>query len=146
MEPPQIADIIEIGQLPARHAVGMTKGDVGTVIDVFTPDGYYSPFGAEYRLHDFPSLVAAAPKGLFLTGTPLIELEGDTGSGTQPLCFVDQTTHDMRIGYYGDTCRRTPDGWRLRTRAMTFLRRSGARDSGRPHDPRRPEPTAPSGK
>jgi hypothetical protein len=25
---------------------------------------------------------------------------------------------------------------------MTFLRKSGARDSGRPHDPTRPAPTA----
>ena len=63
-------------------------------------------------------------------------------SGEQPLCFVDQTNHDMRIGYYTDTYRRTDEGWRLRTRSMTFLRRSGARDAGRAHDPTRPAPTA----
>ena len=33
-------------------------------------------------------------------------------------------------------------GWRLATRSMTFLRRSGDQDSGRPHDPTRPEPSA----
>ena len=49
----------------------------------------------------------------------------------------------MRIGYYTDTYRRTADGWRLQTRAMTFLRKSGARDSGRAHDPTRPQPGAP---
>ena len=48
----------------------------------------------------------------------------------------------MRIGYYNDTYRRTDKGWRLATRSMTFLRRSGARDAGRPHDPERPEPSA----
>ena len=95
-------------------------------------------------MEDFPALVAAAPKGLFLTGTPVLELDGDTGTGTgqQTLCFVDQTNHDMRIGYYTDTYRRTPQGWRLQTRAMTFLRRSGARDSGKAHDPTRPAPSA----
>ena len=31
----------------------------------------------------------------------------------------------MRIGYYNDTYVRTDDGWRLKTRAMTFIRRSG---------------------
>ena len=139
-----MADIIEIEQLLARYAVGMTRDDIDSVIDVFTPDGSYSAFGAIYPLDDFPSLVAAAPKGLFLTGTPALELDGDTGTGMQPLCFVDQTNHDMRIGYYTDTYRRTEQGWRLQTRAMTFLRRSGARDSGRPHDPRRPEPSAKS--
>ena len=35
----------------------------------------------------------------------------------------------MRIGYYSDTYVRTDDGWRLKTRAMTFIRRSGDHDS-----------------
>ena len=51
--------------------------------------------------------MAAAPKGLFLVGPPVLELDGDEGTGQQPLCFVDQRTHDMRIGYYTDTYRRT---------------------------------------
>ncbi len=142
MDQSKMADIIEIEQLLARYAVGMTQDDVDAVIEVFAPDGTYSAFGDKYSLSDFPRLVAAAPKGLFLTGTPSLDLDGDTGTGYQPLCFVDQTNHDMRIGWYTDTYRRTADGWRLQTRAMTFLRRSGARDSGRPHDPTRPEPTA----
>jgi hypothetical protein len=113
------------------------------VVDVFTPDGTYSAFGATYTLKDFPALVAAAPKGLFLTGTPVLDLDRARGEGTgsQTLCFVDQATHEMRIGWYTDTYRRTDAGWRLQTRAMTFLRRSGARDSGKPHDPRRPLPS-----
>ena len=142
MEPSRLADIAEIEQLLARYAVGMTKNDVEAVIDVFTPDGTYSAFGDTYALADFPRLVAAAPKGLFLTGEPALELDDDTGTGEQPLCFVDQTDHAMRIGWYTDTYRRTDRGWRLQTRAMTFLRRSGARDSGKAHDPTRPEPTS----
>jgi hypothetical protein len=137
-----IEDLIEIQQLLARYAVGMTKDDVDVVIEVFTPDGTYSAFGDTYALADFPALVAAAPKGLFLVGPPALELDGDSGEGQQPLCFVEQTTHDMRIGYYTDTYRRTMDGWRLRTRSMTFLRKSGARDAGRPHDPTRPAPSS----
>jgi SnoaL-like protein len=136
-----IADVIEIEQLLAKYAVGMTRDDVETVVEVFTADGTYSAFGEVYQLGDFPALVAAAPKGLFMTGTPALELDGDTGSGMQTLCFVDQTNHDMRIGYYTDTYRRTDLGWRLQTRSMTFLRRSGDRDAGRAHDPRRPAPT-----
>src|SRR5215472_11721867 len=142
MDHSEISDLTEIEQLLARYAVGMTRDDVDAVMDVFTPDGAYSAFGATYTLKDFPALVEAAPKGLFLTGTPALELDGDTGTGQQPLCFVDQTNHDMRIGWYTDSYRRTDKGWRLHRRSMTFLRRSGARDSGRPHDPTRPEPTA----
>jgi hypothetical protein len=144
MEQSEIADITEVEQLLARYAIGMTRDDIDAVLDVFTPDGTYSAFGDTYPLGDFPALVAAAPKGLFLTGTPLLDLDGAAGTGTgqQTLCFVDQTTHDMRIGYYTDTYQRTAQGWRLQTRAMTFLRRSGARDPGKAHDPTRPAPSA----
>jgi SnoaL-like protein len=143
MPTPPVTDVIELEQLLAKYAVGMTKDDVESVMEVFTPDGTYSAFGDVYPLADFPALVAAAPKGLFLVGTPLLDLDGDTGSGQQPLCFVEQKTHDMRIGYYSDTYRRTGDGWRLCTRRMTFLRKSGAQDSGRAHDPTRPPPSTP---
>jgi SnoaL-like domain len=144
MEQSQLADITEIEQLLARYAIGMTRDDIDAVIEVFTPDGTYSAFGDTYALTDFPELVRAAPKGLFLTGAPVLDLDGATGTGTgqQTLCFVDQTTHDMRIGYYTDSYRRTAQGWRLHTRSMTFLRRSGASDSGKPHDPTRPAPSA----
>jgi len=143
MDQKALADITELQQVLARYAVGMTQDDVEAVMEVFTPDGSYSAFGETYTLQDFPALVAAAPKGLFLTGTPTLDLDSDTGTGTghQTLCFVEQTTHDMRIGWYTDTYRRTDQGWRLHTRKMTFLRRSGARDSGKAHDPTRPAPT-----
>ena len=126
-------DLVEIQQLLARYAVTITRGDIDGLLAVFTPDGTYSAFGDTFALDQFPELVAAAPKGLFLTGTAAVEVSGDTATGTQPLCFVDQATHDLRIGYYNDTYQRTAAGWRLRTRAMTFIRRSGVHDSGRPH-------------
>jgi hypothetical protein len=131
-------DLVEIQQLLARYAVTITRGDIDGLLGVFTPDGSYSAFGDTYPLAQFPDLVAAAPKGLFLTGTAVVELSGDgvsgdTATGTQPLCFIDHATHEMRIGYYNDTYRRTADGWRLRTRAMTFIRRNGTHDAGRPH-------------
>lgn len=124
---------MEIQQLLARYAVTITRGDIDGLLAVFTPDGTYSAFGEVYPLEEFPALVAAAPKGLFLTGTAAVDLDGDTAAGTQPLAFIDHATHEMRIGYYTDTYQRTTDGWRLRTRAMTFIRRNGAHDSGRPH-------------
>lgn len=138
-------DLMEIQQLLARYAVHITQGDLDGVLAVFTPDGTYSAFGDTYSLDEFPALIAAAPKGLFLTGTPVIEFSGDgdvtdvgDATGTQPLCFIDHATHGMRIGYYNDRYLRTDEGWRLRTRAMTFIRRSGAHDSGRPHAYERP--------
>ncbi len=136
--PTPTEDIVEIQQLLAKYAVTITQQDIDGLLEVFTPDGTYSAFGETYALERFPVLVDAAPKGLFLTGTALVDLDGDAATGTQPLCFIDHATHDMRIGYYRDTYVRTEDGWRLRTRAMTFIRRSGVHDSGRPHAVGRP--------
>ena len=139
-QPSRTDDLVEIQQTLARYAVTITQEDIEGLVAVFTPDGTYSAFGSTYTLDRFPDLVAAAPKGLFLTGTPVIELDGDAASGTQPLCFIDNATHDMRIGYYRDTYLRTDEGWRLKTRAMTFIRRSGVHDHGRPHAIGRPTP------
>ncbi len=50
----QLADIIEIEQLLARYAIGMTRDDIDAVIAVFTPDGTYSAFGSTYGLDEFP--------------------------------------------------------------------------------------------
>ena len=133
-EPTRTDDLVEIQQLLAKYAVTITQQDIDGLVEVFTPDGTYSAFGETYALERFPVLVDAAPKGLFLTGTALVDIdERHRGTGTQPLCFIDHASHDMRIGYYRDTYLRTEDGWRLKTRAMTFIRRSGAHDSGRPH-------------
>ena len=138
-----IADVIELEQLLATYAVAMTKGEVERVQACFATDGWYSAFGDIYELADFPSLIEAAPSGLFSTGTPVLDLdiESGTGTGEQTLCFVEQTSHNMRIGWYTDTYTRTEQGWRIATRSMTFLRRSGVADSGKPHDPLRPEAT-----
>lgn len=139
--PHRTDDLAEIQQLLAKYAVTITQGDIDGLVTVFTPDGTYSAFGETYALERFPALVDAAPKGLFLTGTALVTFDGDNpdgASGTQPLCFIEHSAHDLRIGYYNDTYLRTEDGWRLKTRAMTFIRRSGAHDHGKPHAIGRP--------
>ena len=140
---PPVEDVLELQDLLARYALYMTQDDVEAAMSVFAPEGSYSAFGETYALHDFPALIAAAPKGLFLAGPPVLELdvEAGTGTGQQPLCFVGQVDHHHRIGWWDDTYRRTERGWRLVTRKMTFLRKSGVQDSGRPHDPTRPTPT-----
>jgi SnoaL-like domain len=139
--PTRTDDLVEIQQLLAKYAVTITQGDIEGLVEVFTPDGTYSAFGDTYTLDRFPVLVDAAPKGLFMTGTALVDLDPsnpDTASGTQPLCFIEHSKHDMRIGYYRDTYVRTDEGWRLKTRAMTFIRRNGDHDHGRPHAVGRP--------
>ena len=92
-------DVLELQQLLARYAVGMTKDDVEAVMEVFTPDGTYSAFGDTYALADFPALVAAAPKGLFMVGPPALELDGDTGTGRAAALLrrADDPRHAHRL-------------------------------------------------
>ena len=99
MDPEHVADLAELQQLLARYAVGMTKDDIDEVIAVFTPDGSYSAFGDTYSLADFPRLVAAAPKGLFMVGPAAIELDGDTGTGRAAAVLrrPDQPRHAHRL-------------------------------------------------
>ena len=102
MAPSRTDDLVEIQQLLAKYAVTITQGDIEGLVAVFTPDGTYSAFGDTYTLDRFPVLVDAAPKGLFMTGTALVDLVdgADAATGTQPLCFIEHSKHDMRIGYY----------------------------------------------
>ena len=127
-------DIVEITQTCARYGATITQGDIEGLVQVFTPDGSYSAFGDTYPLTEFPDLVAAAPKGLYLTGTPAITFTGDdTAEGVTTLCFIIDRTHEQRIGYYSDTYERTGHGWRIKTRSMTFIRRNGEHNHGIPH-------------
>ena len=72
-----IEDVIELSQLCATYAVKLTQGDIDYVIEhLCTDDGTYSAFGETYSLDDWPALVAAAPKGLFLCGEPALQLDG----------------------------------------------------------------------
>ena len=69
-------------------------------------------------------------------GQSMIHLEYvDRATGVQHFLFVDQKSHDMRLGWYRDEYVRTRDGWRIRRRATTFMRKHGGVDSGRQHDP-----------
>jgi hypothetical protein len=108
-------------------------------LEVFTPDAVYTAFGTPYTLERFPALLAAAPRGQFIGNMPVVELDGDAATdratGKQHFVFIDQQTHAMRLGWYNDEYVRTPDGWRIRRRSTTFMRKHGGFDSGVQHDP-----------
>jgi SnoaL-like domain len=129
------ADLVELQALCARYMMYTSQLVEGRWLDVFTPDAEYNAFGTAYTLDRFPALLEAAPRGQFIGNMPVVELDGDRAKGVQHFVFIDQGTHAMRLGWYRDEYRRTPDGWRIHRRATTFMRKHGGLDSGRPHDP-----------
>jgi len=135
-EPQRISDLVEIHQLCARYMAYTSQFMQDKWLDVFTTDAEYSAFGTPYALDRFPALLAAAPRGQFIGNMPVVEFDGsDRASGMQHFIFIDQQTHAMRLGWYRDEYVRTPDGWRIRRRSTTFMRKHGGFDSGRQHDP-----------
>lgn len=131
----RIADLVELHALCARYMMLTSQFAEGRWLEVFTPDAEYKAFGTIYTLERFPELLAAAPRGQFIGNMPVVELEGDGATGVQHFVFIDQQTHALRLGWYQDEYRRTPDGWRIYRRSTTFMRKHGGFDSGRAHDP-----------
>jgi hypothetical protein len=132
----RIADLVEIHELCARYlanASQFVQSDWWR--DVFTPDAEYSAFGTSYTLERLPALLAAAPRGQFIGNMPVVEFDGDRATGIQHYVFIEQRSHAMRLAWYRDEYVRTANGWRIRRRATTFMRKHGGFDSGRQHDP-----------
>ncbi len=133
-----VADLVELHALCARYMSYTSQFVQDRWLDVFTPDAEYTAFGTPYSLERFPTLLEAAPRGQFIGNMPVVEFDGgdtDRATGMQHFVFVDQQTHAMRIGWYHDEYVRTADGWRIRRRSTTFMRKHGGFDSGRQHDP-----------
>ena len=135
LDPKRIADLVEIHELCARYLAYASQFVPDQWLKVFTPDAQYSAFGATYTVERMPALLAAAPRGQFIGNMPVVEFDGDRATGMQHFVFIDQQTHAMRLAWYNDEYVRTPEGWRIRRRSTTFMRKSGGYDSGRQHDP-----------
>jgi SnoaL-like domain len=137
MNQQEMADLLEIQQLAARYMAFAARKEQERWLEVFTADGVYNAFGTPYTLDRFPALLNSAPPGQYIGNVPLVEFDGDTATGVQHYVFIIQESHDMRIAWYDDEYVRTPDGWRIRRRSTTFMRKNGSFDSGNPHDPTR---------
>jgi hypothetical protein len=132
----KVADLVEIHELCSRYMAFASQFVVDQWLQVFVPDGEYEAFGTVYPLEKLPDLLAAAPRGQFIGNMPVVDFHGeDRATGIQHFVFIDQQTHAMRLAWYKDEYVRTADGWRIRRRATTFLRKHGGFDSGRQHDP-----------
>ena len=134
-DPKRIADLVEIEQLCARYLAYASQFIPDEWLKVFTPDAEYSAFGTVYGVDRMTQLLAAAPRGQFIANMPVVDFNGDRATGMQHFIFIDQQTHAMRLAWYKDEYVRTPDGWRIRRRSTTFMRKKGGFDSGRQHDP-----------
>ena len=99
--PVSIEDQLALQDLTTRYARHLSRHEIPELVGLFTADAVYRAFGTDYSMQDFPLLLDAAPRGQLLVNPPLVDVEGDRGSGTQHYVFVDQRTHDMRLAGNG---------------------------------------------
>ena len=122
-------DLAEIEVLLARYSNRLDRSDHPGWVALFTPDGRFEVYGRSFDGHEgLLGMATSAPQGLHLTSAPLIEIHGDEAKVEQSFLFVDQVSHDMRIGWYDDHLVRTAEGWRFHVRRSTFLRPDGPSD------------------
>ena len=121
---------------PGPLRVAMTKDDVEAVVEVFTPTAP-TTFGDTYALADFPRWWRRRLGGLFMTARRRSSSTAKPAGASSP-CFVDQTNHATRIGWY--TGHLPADGPGLAPRHPVDdlpapQRRAGLRPLPRPHPP-----------
>jgi len=119
----------EILDLLASYGTLLDRERFDEWLDLFVPDGEYLVFGRTFAGHDgLRTINAHAPGGLHLGGYPLIDVDGDRATTAQSFLFVDQKTHEQRIGWYDDDLVRVDGRWRFARRRCTFLTADGPAD------------------
>lgn len=123
-------DDAEIRNLLARYCVLLDQDDVEAWVALFTPDAAYHVYGHTFTGHDgLRQMLAGAPGGLHLGGSPAIDPVDDDHARTQQnLLFVDRTTGESRRALYDDELVRTGDGWRIASRRCRFIVADGLSD------------------
>ena len=122
----RVGDREALHDLLASYCILMDRRDAEGWADLFLPDGHFFAFGRSFDGRDkLVKLATTSPGGVHLAGDPLIALDGEEATIQQNFVFVDQVSHDLRIGFYDDVCVRTATGWRFRTRRCTFLSATG---------------------
>jgi hypothetical protein len=121
-----VEDVQELTTLLASYATRLDRGEHDAFADLFTDDGRFLVFGRSFDGRaGLLKMATTAPAGLHLAGLPVLAVDGDTATAEQSFFFVDVVTGDQRLGFYDDELVRTTDGWRFRTRRVTFLTKDG---------------------
>ena len=138
MDHQQLSDQIEIQQLCARYMMLSARKDNDHWARRLHRGRYVQRVRHALRRSSTSRCSSRArPRGSTSATRPSSSSDGDTATGVQHYVFIDQTSHEMRLAWYEDDYVRTDDGWRIRSRSTTFMRRSGGFDHGNAHDPAR---------
>ena len=128
-----IADELAVRNLVARLSRNADVADIDSYMSSFAVDAEWNLPGAPTRGYDEirAGLIARRDTGAVgpgshtrhMVSTVSVDVDGDTATSESYFQYIAETDTNPTlrlVGYYQDAFVRTPDGWRLQRRDITF--------------------------
>lgn len=117
-----------IRQLYARFSDAVWRHDAEAFLDCFTERGEWKLAGMHFRGREeigaaFDRLLGACDRVMFLTGFPVLQVDGGTASGriqVTELTKMKDGSAAMALGVYYDRYAREGDAWRFTWRHFSL--------------------------
>ncbi|OBB91409.1 SgcJ/EcaC family oxidoreductase [Mycobacterium sp. 852002-40037_SCH5390672] len=119
-----------IRALLAAYALALDAGDFDECVQLFAPDGEFLVYGKTFAGHDgIAGMFRHAARGLHLTGSARIEVEGERAVARSQVLFVRAGDLQLRPAIYDDELTRIAGRWRFTRRRCRFITSAGLADS-----------------
>ncbi|OBJ24739.1 nuclear transport factor 2 family protein [Mycobacterium sp. 1245801.1] len=116
----------EIRELLAGYALALDAGDVEECVQLFAPDGEFLVYGKTFAGRDaIAGMFRDAARGLHLTGSARIEVDGQRAAARSQVLFVRAGDLQLRPALYDDELTRIDGRWRFARRRCRFVTSAG---------------------
>lgn len=120
----------EIRELLACYALALDAGDVEECVQLFAPDGEFLVYGKTFAGRDaIAGMFRDAARGLHLTGSARIEVDGQRAAARSQVLFVRAGDLQLRPALYDDELTRIDGRWRFARRRCRFVTSAGLANS-----------------
>lgn len=115
-----------IRELLAGYALALDAGDVEECVQLFAPDGEFLVYGKTFAGRDaIAGMFRDAARGLHLTGSARIEVDGQRAAARSQVLFVRAGDLQLRPALYDDELTRIDGRWRFARRRCRFVTSTG---------------------
>ncbi|ORA15200.1 MULTISPECIES: nuclear transport factor 2 family protein [Mycobacterium avium complex (MAC)] len=119
-----------IRELLAGYALALDAGDFDGCVELFAPDGEFLVYGTTFAGRDaIAGMFRDAARGLHLTGSARIEVDGEVATARSQVLFVRAGDLQLRPALYDDELTRIGGRWRFTRRRCRFITSAGLADS-----------------
>ncbi|RAU99077.1 nuclear transport factor 2 family protein [Mycobacterium colombiense] len=123
-------DHAAIRELLAGYALALDAGDVEECVQLFASDGEFLVYGRTFAGRaDIAGMFHEAARGLHLTGSARIEVDGQRATARSQVLFVRAGDLQLRPALYDDELTRIDGRWRFARRRCRFVTSAGLANS-----------------